>query len=179
MITFDSERLGKLLEELEPKRRMQAVKGGFRKTAEMVRKQAVSNLRASGLKSKGDQKGLEKGIRKVLYKKTAGFRVTVGTKSASRKTGKGEAGFHTNRRGQKKPVVLWAEGGTKDRNTKTSAKFGRMLNFRKKKGHYTGRMKEYGFMEKTEAQVKEKVTEELRKQMEENITRIAKKYGCS
>lgn len=179
MITFDAEKLGKLLEELEPKRRMQAVKGAFRKTAREVRNTAVSNLRASGLRSGGDQRGLEKGIRALVYKRIAGARVTIGTKFANKKTGKGEAGFHSNRKGKKKPVLIWAEGGTEERHTATSKKWGKLMMFRKKKGHATGKMRKYGFMEKTKAEVEGKVTDELRKQMEESIIKTAKKYGCS
>lgn len=139
-------------------------------------------------------KELEKGIRRVLYRKQTGFRVTIGSKQLTRRNkgkrkgvtryGKarmawGGFDYHANRQGKEKPVLIWAEGGTKDRYTKTSAKFGKLVNFRKKKGHATGRMRKYGFMEKTKAQVQDKVTEELRKQMKENIIKTAKKYGCS
>lgn len=44
---YDDGNLQRLFAELEPKRRTQALKGGFRKLAGQVRKKAVGNLRAS------------------------------------------------------------------------------------------------------------------------------------
>lgn len=171
MIAYDDSNLRKLLFELEPKRRMQAVKGAFRKAASKVKKQAASNLRSSGLQVR---KGMEKGIRQVVYKRTPGFRVTIGTKKANAKTGKGESGMHVNRRGLKKPILLWAEGGTKSRSTKSRrGKCGRG-----RKGHPTGSMPSSRFMEKTRAQMKGSVTDELHDAMEQSIIKTARKYGC-
>lgn len=87
-IDYDDKNLQRLFAELEPKRRLQAIKGGFRKEANQVRKTAINNLRSS-IQSNKD---LEKGVRAILFKRKAGFRVTVGTKRAG-KNGKGEAGF--------------------------------------------------------------------------------------
>ena len=112
-IDYNDENLQRLFAELEPKRRLQAIKGGFRREANQVRKTAINNLR-SGIQSNKD---LEKGVRAIVFKRKAGFRVTVGTKRAG-KNGKGEAGFHTNRQGLKKPILIWAEEGTKNRKTK-------------------------------------------------------------
>lgn len=169
MIEYNPENLSKLLFELEPKKRIQAVKGAFRKAANKVRKQAVANLRQSGINANRD---LEKGIRRIVYKKKPGFRVTVGTKKAN-KQGNGEQGFHINRKGLKKPILIWAEEGTKERKTRSRSKF----FVRKRKGHLTGRMKKYGFMEKTQRDMKDKVTEDLRLAMEESIIKTVKKYG--
>lgn len=96
-IDYDDRNLQQLFADLEPKRRLQAVKGGFRKEANRVRKTAINNLRSS-IRT---DKDLEKGVRAIVFKRKAGFRVTVGTKKAG-KNGKGEAGFHTNRQG-----LLW------------------------------------------------------------------------
>ena len=89
-IDYNDENLQRLFAELEPKRRLQAIKGGFRREANQVRKTAINNLRSSIQSSKD----LEKGVRAIVFKRKAGFRVTVGTKRAG-KNGKGEAGFHT------------------------------------------------------------------------------------
>lgn len=178
MIECDAEKLTKAIMELEPKRRMQAMKGAFRKAANKVKKQAVGNLRQSGINTKT---GLAKGIRSVVWKKKAGFRVTIGTKRAN-KQGKGERGFHYNRRERKKapdekkrglPILIWAEEGTEKRYTKSRTKIFK----RKKKGHYTGKMKPLGFMEKTRKEMEDKVTDELRQAMEESIMKALKKYG--
>jgi hypothetical protein len=176
-IDYDDSRLQQLFAELEPKRRLQAMRGAFRKEADRVRKVAVNNLRSSGLRS---SKELEKGIRRVVSKKKAGFRVTVGTKRAN-KAGKGEAGFHTNRRGLKKPILIWAEDGTKERKTKNG---GGILGFftrraaRKRRAHRTGKMKRYGFMSRTLEGERESVTNNVRNNVVESIKKISEKYGC-
>lgn len=171
-IDYDDSDLQRLFAELEPKRRMQAIKGGFRKEANQVRKTAINNLRGS-IRS---DKDLEKGVRTIVFKRKAGFRVTVGTKKAG-KNGKGEAGFHTNRRGYKKPILIWAEDGTQERRTKpkqgTRRRAGRM-----REAHRTGRMKRYGFMTQTLNSVRDSVTQNIHEMVTDNVIKVAAKYGC-
>lgn len=164
-INYDDRNLQQLFTELTPKRRLQALRGGFRKEANRVRKTAVNNLRSS-IRSDRD---LEKGVRSLVFKRKAGFRITVGTKRANKK-GKGEAGFHTNRQGLKKPILIWAEDGTKARKTKErGGKHG---------ARSTGRMKRYGFMDRTLKAVRGSVTENIHEMVAENVQKVAKKYGC-
>ena len=164
-INYDDRNLQQLFTELTPKRRLQALRGGFRKEANRVRKTAVNNLRSS-IRSDRD---LEKGVRSLVFKRKAGFRITVGTKRANKK-GKGEAGFHTNRQGLKKPILIWAEDGTKARKTKgCGGKHG---------ARSTGRMKRYGFMDRTLKAVRGSVTENIHDMVAENVQKVAKKYGC-
>lgn len=174
MITYDDSNLMKLFRELSPENRLKAIKGALRRQASKVRRTAVNNLRGS-IRSQNDQKGLESGVRAVVFKRKAGFRVTVGTKAGSKKTGKGERGIHTNRRGLKKPVLIWAEEGTKERHTKTATK----IFTRSRKGHSTGRMKRYGFLRKTLNEVRGTVTDSLHNEIIQSVTRISKKYGCT
>lgn len=169
-LRYDDGNLQRLFAELEPRRRTQALKGGFRKAANNVRKKAVGNLREA-IRTDRD---LEKGVRAIVFKRTAGFRVTIGTKKAG-KNGKGEAGMHTNRRGLKKPVLIWAEEGTKQRTTKSS---GGKRATRLRSSHSTGSMPRFGFMRKTRDEVRETVTDDMRKMVTENVERVAKKYGC-
>lgn len=177
-LEYDDSRLQQLFAELEPKRRLQALKGGFRKEAAEVRKTAVNNLRKSGIRSSKD---LEKGIRSIVFRRKAGFRVTVGTKRAN-KNGKGEAGFHTNRWGLKKPILIWAELGApikKDKVRMTKSKQGtRRRAARLRQAHSTGRMPRYGFMARTLEDVRGRVTNDLHSMVIDNVERIAKKYGC-
>lgn len=171
-IDYNDENLQRLFAELEPKRRLQAIKGGFRREANQVRKTAINNLRSS-IQSNKD---LEKGVRAIVFKRKAGFRVTVGTKRAG-KNGKGEAGFHTNRQGLKKPVLIWAEGGTEERKTKPKQGTRRRAA-RLRASHRTGRMKRYGFMAQTLSSVRDTVTANIQKMVTENVEQVAKKYGC-
>ena len=171
-IDYDDKNLQRLFAELEPKRRLQAIKGGFRREANQVRKTAINNLRSS-IQSNKD---LEKGVRAIIFKRKAGFRVTVGTKRAG-KNGKGEAGFHTNRQGLKKPVLIWAEEGTAERKTKPKQGTRRRAA-RLRASHRTGRMKRYGFMAQTLSSVRDTVTADIQKMVTENVEQVAKKYGC-
>lgn len=172
-IDYNDENLQRLFAELEPKRRLQAIKGGFRREANQVRKTAINNLRSSGIQSNKD---LEKGVRAIVFKRKAGFRVTVGTKRAG-KNGKGEAGFHTNRQGLKKPVLIWAEEGTAERKTKPKQGTRRRAA-RLRASHRTGRMKRYGFMAQTLTSVCDTVTANIHEMVTDNVKRIAEKYGC-
>lgn len=171
-IDYNDENLQRLFAELEPKRRLQAIKGGFRREANQVRKTAINNLRSS-IQSNKD---LEKGVRAIVFKRKAGFRVTVGTKRAG-KNGKGEAGFHTNRQGLKKPVLIWAEEGTAERKTKPKQGTRRRAA-RLRASHRTGRMKRYGFMAQTLTSVRDTVTANIHEMVTDNVKRIAEKYGC-
>ena len=171
-INYDDRNLQRLFADMEPKRRLQAIKGGFRKEANLVRKTAINNLR----NSIRTDKDLEKGVRAIVFKRKAGFRVTVGTKKAN-KSGKGEAGFHTNRQGLKKPVLIWAEDGTADRRTKPKQGTRRRAS-RLRASHRTGRMKRYGFMAQTLSGVRDTVTANIHELVKENVQKVAKKYGC-
>lgn len=163
-IEYNDENLQRLITVMAPGQRLKILKGAFRREANNVRKVAVNNLRA-GLQSNKD---LEKGIRALVFKRKAGFRVTIGSKAKRYKRGKEKEtwtgfGFHTNRHGKKKPVLIWAEEGTQWRRTKK---------------HSTGRMKRYGFMQKTLTEVEAGVTDRVHKNISRSLIGIAKKYGC-
>ena len=166
---YDDSNLLKLFDAMDEKRRVKALRGAFRREASRVGRAAVTRLRGS-MRS---DRGLESGIRALVFKRKAvGFRVTVGTKRVKR-TGK-EFGFHKNRRGLKKPVLIWAEEGTKPRRTKTATK----IFARSRKGHNTGQMKRYGFMWRTAAQERGVVTANIHTEVNNSIIGEAKKYGC-
>lgn len=169
-VAYDDRNLQQLFAELEPKRRLQAIRGGFRREANKVRKTAINNLR----NSVRSNKDLEKGVRAIVFKRKAGFRVTVGTKKAG-KNGKGEAGFHTNRQGLKKPVLIWVEEGTQERKTKGN---GGKRAARRRSAHRTGRMRRYGFMTQTLNDVRDTVTADIHDMVTDNVLKIAQKYGC-
>ena len=171
MLKYDDENLQRLFEALEPKQRQKALKGGFRAIALKVRKKAVTNLRSSGIRTDRD---LEKGIRGYPFSVEPGFEVTIKPKKIG-KNGKGEAGMHKNRRGLKKPVLLWAEGGTEERKTKSN---GGKRAHRFRAAHSTGRMKRYGFMERTRQETRPTVKNDVDEMVKESIQKVAEKYGC-
>lgn len=175
VMRYDDSNLRKLFAAMTPEQRLKALKGAFRRDATHVRRVAVNNLRSS---LHGDAQ-LEKGIRAIVFKRKAGFRVTIGTKRANKK-GKGERGYYISRsrRGKPgatgKPVLIWAEEGTDSRRTKSKTR----VFTRLRKGHSTGRMKRYGFMRKTLSEVQDGVTVSLQNEIIDNVQKTAKKYGC-
>ena len=175
-ITYDDTNLRKLFEEMAPKNRKKALKGSFRRTGNYVRGIAVRNLQGTGI---NHATRLRKGIRTVVFKRDAGFRVTAASRKAD-KQGKGERGMHTNRYGLKKPVLSWAETGTQLRlvkrrgYTRVKVAGGRFYTV----GANRGRMPKYGFMERTRTQVDGSVMPVLRKEICQSIQKIARKYGC-
>lgn len=158
-IEYDDTRLTRLFEELDPKRRRQALRGAFREAARAVRDAAVANLRATGLAS---NRHVERGIRIVMLKRDqAGFRVTVGTKRARRKGG---ATPEERRKRRLAIVPLWAETGTSDRFTKAA--------------HYRGAMERRPFMGKTKSEMAPRVERLMKEAIVGNIEKTALRYGC-
>lgn len=171
-ISYDDSELQRLFAAMEPAQRLKALRGAFRRLASGVRRTAVNNLRGS-LRSNKD---LERGIRTVVFKKTAGFQVTIGSKV--RRGGKStwtEFSMHTNSKSKSKPVLIWAEEGTEARRTKSCTK----IFARSRKGHSTGRMRRYGFMRQTSEQVRGSVTESLHTEIVKSVKKTAAKYGCN
>lgn len=188
-LQYNDGELQRLFDELDVKQRIKALKGAFRREANRVRKQALTNLRGS-IRS---DKDLEKGVRAVVMKRKAGFSVTIGTKvmkgrykgkrngvkryGRAKKTWTGFA-YHTNRQGKEKPVLIWAEGGTKWRRTKSKQRFEANGKWRTA-GTHRGFMKRYGFMAKTLEDVKGSVTENLHTEVINSVKQVAKKHGCN
>ena len=157
-IGYDDKSLQQLFSDLSPRRRVQALKGGFRREANRVRRTAINNLRSS---IKTDRE-LEKGVRAEVFKRAAGFRVTIGSKGSAK---------------TKKPILIWAEGGTEERHTKPKKGTRRRAD-RMKSAHRTGRMRRYGFMAQTLDSVRDSVTDNIHAMVTDNVQRVAKKYGC-
>lgn len=165
MITYDDSNLRKLFSELRPKRRRAALKGAMTRAATSVKKSAAANLKATGIHNAA---ALSRGISSSAFRRTLGFKVTV--KSS------GNKGFHVNRRGLKKPVLRWAETGTKRRKTRRAVSF--FCAGRWRQGRNRGSMPRFGFMEKTRDEVKGPITAQVQQAIVDNIQKTARKYGC-
>ena len=159
-----------LLREMSPRQIRNAVKRAYRAVSKEAVKIAQRSLAASGLQSHGAD--LKKGIRPYVYSRGGGFLVTVKARAANRQ-GKGETGMHANRFGFKKPVLMWAEEGTKQRRTKTKTKW----FTRSRKGHPTGSMPAYGFLAKAQPEMFSVVERGLTPEVEKAVDKIAKKCG--
>lgn len=177
VMSYDDSNLRKLFAAMSPENRRKALKGAFRRTATYVRKAAESNLRSSGIANAGE---LRRGIWQMVFRREAGFRVSVASKRVN-KDGKGGRGMHLNRRGLSKPVLRWAETGTGERRTKNrkKAKVRGKRRWKFAAGAGRGKMPRYGFMSATKSQVEDGVTQMLRREVTDSVKKIAKKYGCS
>lgn len=172
--TYNGQEWTRLLSELSPKELRKALRKAVRREASAAIKTARASLAASSLKVKGSRSDFDKGIRSFIYnpKRAVGFLITVKPRGAGR-NGKGEKGMHTNRFGLKKPVLMWAEDGTKPRATKSRTK----VYTRKRMTHRTGQMPAYGFLKKAESEIFRQVEEGMVGDLEKAVEEAAKKSG--
>lgn len=173
--TFQRE-LAKLYASLSPKEQRKAIAASMRREANRLKKAAQTRVRTSGLSAKT---GVDKGVYARVYPKRygTGFMVSVKPHGAKK-------GIHTNRQGKQKPVLLFAEEGTKQRNVgrrKGNAQY-RQGRFAQKKwrdynrsGHSTGRMSPYKFLAMTEQTETAGIEQRLWTDFERNVDKAAKK----
>lgn len=94
-------------------------------------------------------------------------------------------GIHLNRQSKEKPVLMWAEDGTRYRKAgrRISSFFGKSRFTGKKIRQYVrgganrGKMKRYAFLAKTEQQTADSVETNLFNNLQDNIERAARKQG--
>jgi hypothetical protein len=163
---------------LDMKDQRKAMRSASRKEANTVKKTAQQNAIASGL-GKGTKQDVTKGIFARTYpdRYGAGFLVTV--KPHEKK------GYHINRQGLEKPVLMWAETGTGVRHVgkrkgsykKWSSIMGRDTKRYHRSGHSTGAMPRYGFMEKTERECSDGIETRLFGNFQKNIEKAARRNG--
>lgn len=153
-----------MFSELSPGNRAKVFRGALRRTATKVRRMAVGYLLSSGL---GHAKEMQRGIRSGIRRKSLGFFVTVAT-------GRNGSGIHRNRFGKLKPILIWAEDGTKLRKTRSKSR----IFTRKRKGHTTGSMPAYGFIDASRQSLGG-IESGLRTSLAESVVRVAKRYGCN
>lgn len=167
-LSYDDKNLRRLFAEMDPKKRLKAIKGGYRRAANKVRKTAVKNLRGS-LKS---SKELERGIHSVVWKRVSGFSVTVNSYKLS-KTAKA---YYINKK-LKRPLLILAEMGSRTRRAKKATRY--KIGGRWYTGRSRGYIKRYAFMEKTKKEVRGRVTDIMHNEVINSVRMVAKKYGCT
>jgi hypothetical protein len=163
---------------LDMKEQRKVLRGALSRAGSFVRGQAVSALRASGL-GKGTYREVSKGIYVRIYPPRfgVGFMATVEPH--------GTRGIHVNRQILKKPVLMWAEDGTRVRNVGRRVKSfsgknrytGNAIRHYQRGGHSTGRMRAYGFMKKAETTSSAGVEKILFEQFEKNLEKAARREG--
>lgn len=164
---------------LDLKDQRKAMRGAMRREANRLRKTAATNLRATGI-GNGTRLNLAKGIYARVYPERYGLGFMVSVKPHGKKRG-----IHTNRQGMMKPVLLWAEDGTRYRRVgrRTKSFFGKSrfsgksVRYYNRSGHSTGRMRRYAFLAKTEAQAAMSIEQNLFGDFRGNLEKAAQKKG--
>ena len=187
---YTGEEWTQLAKELTPRQMRNALKRSYRAEAKKALGIARRHLHASGMQVKGSQADWDKGIRSHIYSKGGGFMLTVKARRANH-SGKGEKSMHQNRKGFKKPVLMWAEEGTIARkrggkrvkadnahNTaKAQGRIGGAWQYIRKGGIKTGRMKPYRFLERATPEMFQAVEAGLTPEVGRAVENVARKCG--
>lgn len=164
---------------LDPKAQRKAMKSAMRREGNRLKKAAVDNLHASGIGA-GTKRSLSSGIYVRTYPDRYGMGFMVSVKPHGKRKG-----IHLNRQGREKPVLMWAEDGTRMRHA------GRRLSSFSSKSRFTGKrikqylrggasrgkMKRYAFLAKTEQQTADSVETNLFNDLQVNVEKAARKQG--
>lgn len=145
-----------------------AMKGAYRKTGNEILTIARQRLMSSGI---AHASKLKKGIRLRVYPRGGGFMISVKPH--------GKQGYHVNRFGLEKPVLMWAEEGTKvryvrhggDQKVQTSVGQWRTL------GRRRGQMPAYRFLDGIESQGVPVIEREMPQAIEDQVAKRAGKCG--
>lgn len=140
---------------LDQKSVRNSLRSALRKSAGRVKQAAVQQMKSRGLGAGSTQK-LSKSIRTRVYPQNRGFLVTVKPH--------GKKGYHRNRFGKEKPVLMWAEEGTKARFTRGRRRF-------------TGSMKAYRFMQRAEDMTSATIEKDLLREYEVQLQKRLKQKG--
>lgn len=145
-----------------------SVKGAYRKVGGEVLKVARQKLMQSGM---ANASKLKKDIRLRVYPKGGGFMITVKPH--------GKQGYHTNRFGLQKPVLMWAEEGTKVRYVRKGGGQVAQLGDGKWRtlGRRRGQMPAFHFLDGVEAEGAPIIERDIGARLEETVLKRAKKVG--
>ena len=179
-----------LLREMNAKQIKNSMKQAYRRVGKKGEDIARRHLNSSGLG--GDMKSLGRSIRTHVYSKGGGFLITVNARRAS-KSGRGEKSMYKTARGEKKPILMWAEDGTEKRqsggnvsyvftgNTKWGSRHGKAYKLKRKSvrsgGRNRGQMPAYHFLRDSEGEITKMAENELQPEVEKAVMRVAKKAG--
>ncbi len=168
---------GDVWKALDMKEQRKAMRGAMRKEAMNVKKAAQAAMDTSGL-----GRGTKQRVRKSIYMRVYPSRYGLGFMASVVPHGK--RGIHTNRFGKQKPVAMWAEDGTANRNVgkrkrgwRVITRTGRKGRNYERSGHSTGKMRSYDFMKKAEEQTAPGVENRLFENLEQNVEKAARAKG--
>ena len=88
-------------------------------------------------------------------------------------------GFHVNRFGLQKPVLMWAEEGTKVRYVRKGGQVAQFGNGKwRTLGRRRGQMPAYHFLDGVEAEGAPIIERDICARLEESVLKRARKMGC-
>lgn len=169
---------------LDLRQQRKAMKGAMRREGNRLKRQATASLSASGISQGSGGRALSRGIYTRVYPDRYGLGFMVSVKPHR---GNNRKGIHINRHGRMKPVLMWAEDGTRPRRAgRRLSSFSSLSKISGKKvrnyirgGHSTGRMKRYAFMAKAENQQGQAVESSLFATFQQNLDKAARKLGLT
>lgn len=147
-----------------------SLKGAYRKTGNEILTIARQRLMSSGI---AHASKLKKGIRLRIYPRGGGFMITVKPH--------GKQGYHVNRFGLEKPVLMWAEEGTKEcmiRHLMSDGKHVVRIEGRYRRvGAFTGKMPAYHFLDGVYEQGVQILNRDIPSNLEDSVMRKAGRLG--
>lgn len=158
-VNFDNTNLWGLMGALKMRDRIRLFKGALHRSANELKNEAARILMSEV--NVRDRSAMRKTIWTKVYTHTAGFRVSVA----------GNNHLYPSRMRNRKggvrmlPLGRWLETGTTE-NRETG------------KGYFRGQLPSIGFLAKAQANIGDRVNENLRANIVTVMTREAKKYGC-
>ncbi len=145
-----------------------SLKGAYRKVGNEILKVARDKVAQSGI---ANASKLKKGMRLRVYPRGSGFMITVKPH--------GKQGYHLNRFGLQKPVLMWAEEGTKVRYARKGG--GQVVDMADGKwrtlGRRRGQMPAYHFLDGVEGSGAPIIEREIGARLEEQVLKRAEKAG--
>ncbi len=164
---------------LDMKSQRKAMRSAMRREGNRLKKVAITNLGQSGIGA-GTRRSLSTGIYVRTYPDRYGLGFMVSVKPHGRRKG-----IHLTRANKEKPVLMWAEDGTRLRRTgrRISSFFsksrftGKAVRQYLRGGSYRGKMKRYAFLAKTEEQTGASVEANLFQTFQSNLEKSARKQG--
>lgn len=141
------------------------LKGAYRKTGNEILKIARQRLMSSGI---AHASKLKKGIRLRVYPRGGGFMITVKPY--------GKQGYHVNRFGLEKPVLMWAEEGTKFRFPRKGA-FVAKTDKGSIRITHMGKMPAYHFLDDVERYAPPIIEKDIGKALEDSVMKRASRLG--
>lgn len=147
-----------------------SLKGAYRKTGNEILTIARQRLMSSGI---AHASKLKKGIRLRVYSRGGGFMITVKPH--------GKQGYHVNRFGLEKPVVMWAEEGTKERMLRNFPSDGKRVvridGKYRTVGAFTGKMPAYHFLDGVYEQGVQILNRDIPSNLEDSVMKKAGRLG--